>query len=53
MEILRERIVNHLDPDGLIDILDLSIEELVDILQPQIEAKIESFDFLEEQDEKL
>lgn len=53
MEELRERIINHLDPDGLIDVLDLSIEELVDILEPQIEFKRDSFDFLEEQDEKL
>ena len=46
MEELRERIVNSLDADTLVDILDIGIEELVDILEPQIRANMEAFDFL-------
>ncbi len=47
MEQLRERIVNTLDADTLVDILDIGIEELVDILEPQIRDNIDAFDFLE------
>ena len=47
MEELRELIVNSLDADTLVDILDIGIEELVDILEPQIRENIEAFDFLQ------
>ncbi len=48
MDGLKERIINRLDPEELIDILGLSTEELVDILEAHINNSASTFDFLEE-----
>lgn len=47
MNSLIDRIVNSMDTDTLIDILGIGIDELADILEPQIRNSAEAFEFLE------
>ena len=44
---LRQEIISHLEPDDLVDILGLNIEELTELLSLQIEAGEEKFYFLD------
>jgi len=50
MEELKERIINRLNPEELVDILGLSTEELVDILESEISNSSSAFEFLMEEE---
>lgn len=48
MEELLKRIREEVDPDELIDILELTTDQLCDMLEPYIEEKQSRFDYLNE-----
>ena len=41
IEELKERIVDHLDPDDFLEVLDIGIEELVEAFTDKIEEQYE------------
>lgn len=44
----KEKIVQFVDPDFLIEILDVSTEQLVELLEDEIDRHWDRFDYLEE-----
>ena len=51
MNTLLDKIKETLDPDELIDILDIDIDKLCDLCYPEIEANQDRFYFLRNEDD--
>jgi len=49
LEELKEAVLDRLDADDLIDILDISAEELLEAFTDRLEEKREKFDYIEEE----
>lgn len=48
----KEKIVDNIDPDFLIEILDVKTEYLVQLLEDEIDQHWDRFEYLEDDDEE-
>jgi len=49
-ELLRQRLIDGYDPDGIVDILDISSEELLDRFEDKLDEYIEKLEDKDDDD---